>query len=118
MIVDVYRDHETMSGEYTDATLGSQTHLFSYQEMSVVRVYRTLPTVVYSIVLVRLALWVIVLELKHNVCEAVYGAELLRSVSMDFVEVHVGADPPWGIRGLVGSWDGSGRERTHEEDTH
>jgi len=118
IIVDVYRDQETASGEYTNATPGSQAHLFSHQEMSVVRVYRTLPTVVDSIVFVHLALWVIVLELEHNICEAVYGVELFRIVSMNFVKVHVGADPPWGIRGSEGSWYGSGRERTHEEKTH
>ena len=110
MIVDVYQRQETASGEHANVALDGQAHLSSHQEMPVIRVDSTLPTVVHSIVLVHLALWVIVLELEHDVCETVYGVELFRSVSMNFVEVQVGADPPWGIRGLVGSWYGPGWE--------
>ena len=118
MIVDVYQNKVVVNGELTDATPGGQPHLFSNQKVSIIRVNRTLPTVVYPIVLVHLALRVIVLELKHDIREAVYGSELFRSVSMNLVEIHVGADSPWGVRGLVGFRCGTGWECTIDEETH
>ena len=110
MIVDVYRDQETVSDEQTNVTLYSHTHLSGHQEVSVIRVYRTLATVVYPVILIHLTLRVIVLELKHDVCEAVYGVELFRSVPLNFVKVQIGTDSPWGVRSLVGSWCGMGWE--------
>ena len=86
--------------------------------MSVIRVYGTLSTVIHPIVLVHLALRVIVLELKHDVRETVYGIELFRTVfPLNFVKIHVGADSPRRVRGPVRSQWGMGRERTHQEET-
>lgn len=86
--------------------------------MPIIRVNCTLAAVVYPIVLVHLALWVIVLELKHDVREAVYGSEFFRSVSVNLVEIQVGADSPGGVRGLVGFRCGAGWECTVDEETH
>jgi len=107
IIVDVYRNKVTVNGEQTDATIG-QAHLLSHQKVPIVRVYRTLPTVIYPIVLVHLASWVIVLVLEYDVRETVYGTELFRSVPVDLIKVHVGADSPWRVRSSVGSrcWTG------------
>ena len=99
-----------VGGEQTNATLCGQTHLFGNQKVSVVRINCALLTVVYAIVFVHLALWIVVLELKHDVCETVYGGELFRSVSMNFVKVQVGADPPRGVCSLIGSRRGRGWE--------
>lgn len=71
--------------------------------MPIIRVYRTLPAVVHSVILVRLALRIIILELEHDVCEAINGVELFRSIPMNVFKVQVGADPSWGVRSSVGS---------------
>ena len=110
MIVDVYRGKGGVSREQNNVTLGGQTHLFSHQKVSIIWVYRTLPAVVDSVVLVHLALWVIVLELKHDVREAVDRVELFRSVPLNLVEIQVGANSPWRIRSSVRPWRGVGRE--------
>ena len=115
MIVDVCSDKVTMNDEQTEGVPG-HTHLFGHQEVPVVRVYRTLPAVVYSIVLIRPASRVVVLELKHDVREAVYGIESLRSVfPVDLVEIQVGAYPSRRVRSSVGFRRGTGRKRTHNE---
>ena len=110
IIVDVYQDRGTVSERRTGVAIGGQAHLFGHQKVSVIRVYRTLPTIVDSVVLVHLTLRVIVLELKHNVCEAVDRVKLLRAVPLNFVNVQVGADSPWGVRSSVGSRYGAGWE--------
>ena len=101
IIVDVCQGKATVGGEQTNATACGQTYLFGHQKVPIVRVNRSLPTIVHTIVLVRLALRVVVLELQYDVREAVYGVELLRSVSLNLVKVHVGADSSWGVRSAV-----------------
>lgn len=101
IIVDVCKSKGTVSGEQTNATVCGQTYLFGHQKVPIVWVNRSLPTIVHPIVLVRPALGVVVLELQYDVREAVYGVELFRSISLNLVEVHVGADSSWGVRSAV-----------------
>lgn len=103
IIVDVYQNKATVGGEKTNATVRNRTYLFGHQKMPIVRVNRTLPTVVHPIVLVCLALRIVVLELQYDVREAVYGIELFRSISLNLVKVQVGADSSWGARSTVSS---------------
>jgi len=108
MTVDVFQSQVTVSSGQTNAMSGDRMHLFGDQKVSVIRIDRTLPTVVKPIVLVHLTLWVTVLELKHDVRETVDRVELFRSVPTDRVEVHVGANSSWGIRTLVEFLCGTG----------
>lgn len=106
---------KTVSGEQNRGDTWTGAHLFGHQEMPIVRVYGTLPAVVHPIVFVHLPSWVVVLELKHDVREAVYGIKLFRCVfPVNLVEVHVRAYSPWWVRSPVRF---QGRKRTHDEET-
>lgn len=64
-------DNVTVSSEQTSDNW-TEPHLFGHQDMPIVRVYRTLPAVVYPVVLVYLTSWVLILELKHEARETIY----------------------------------------------
>lgn len=94
-----------------------RTHLSGHQKMPIVRVYRTLSTVVQPIIFVHLAFWVVILELKHDVRKAVYGIKLFRSVfPVNLVEIHIRAYSSRRVRSPVGFRCGSSRKRAHEEE--